>query len=525
MSNNSSNKAWSRSSDVDQRFVATPYGKGIVIATSKRRRNNYNSIGDEHAATRNDVLAAIDCTRRNKDDVIVMQVVELLDWALSSSNINKFPKLYSTAYLPSVRPMIGDDVICTYGRGTVLKLPSKDGDQKNHLVVHIKSWRLQGDSNKNKVLCYLLPHQVYVVRKKTLHEMDVYERVENANKCKQEANASFANQQYKQALTKYEKAVDSVRYVQHDADSNNYVRADLVEIMITCSNNAATSCVKLVSLDPQQQQGIDKEHVNYYKEMIQTYAKNALLLIDALNEKRGQKIHTILSKKYSDEKIFGEWRIKSLLLLAKFHVEKKEYSESIPICKQIKQVLEEFASPNNNDGAAGAILARQEKEMQRLLATSMKQLKIEKLKEKQRAQAMFGSPTTKTKKKSNLRGEKELNASNGIDRQDFTTATPRITNKKISNGTSKLSSPYDNSTKSSSTKKTTASTKTRVSFHEHVEVDNEKDSSFQNIPTTAVDDEEEEESWFGNNKEALIIGAAASFLAVTCMLLFRSRGK
>lgn len=574
MSSSSGIKSWSKHQDIDQRFVITPYGKGIVVATRVRQqqRNSNSIVGDEKDClqNRNELLAAVDWTAENAQMTrekptcntpsLVVQVVELLDWDISSSSsaASKFPKLYTSSYLPSVPPMLGDDVICTYGRGTIIQLPTSSSSittttdttsSQTHIVVHIKSWRL---AERNKVICYLLPQHVHVVRKKTLHEMDVYEKVEHANQLKQDANTCFSNQQYEQALIKYEKAVDSVRYVQHDTDSNNYVRADLVEIMITCSNNAATSCLKLLQAAPTttaDTKRSSKDTNSYYKELILKNARNALVLIEALYDKRGQKIHTILSKKYPDSKLFGEWRIKSLLLIAKIYLEKKELSECVAVCKQIKMILEEF-NPSSDDPQATAVLARQEKESQRLLATSVKQLKLEKQKEKKRAQAMFGSPSTTKSKKTNIRtGTMEDEYFDGDDDspQDFVVkpkkkipATNGIAKvaknqlKKVEDDVERRTTKGNRTTQGSSkpSSSSVSNSQRRVSFHETV-LDNEKDNynSDDAILLNHDDDVEEEdeddynyeqESWLHTNKEALIVGAVTSFFAISCLLLIRT---
>ena len=93
------------------------------------------------------------------------------------------------------------------------------------------------------------------------------------------AAALFAEKDYTAALETYARAVDAVRYVQHNKQSSNEVRADLLVVMVTCSNNAATCCLQLKQWT---------EACNY--------AKNTLVLIDALEEKYGMKIHTILTK-------------------------------------------------------------------------------------------------------------------------------------------------------------------------------------------------------------------------------------
>merc|ERR1712194_93214 len=120
--------------------------------------------------------------------------------------------------------------------------------------------------------------------------MDAHEKVALAENQKLKATGYFTQKKdYDLALTTFASAVDAVRNVQHDHTSTNAVRADLVVVMVTCSNNAATFSIKLRKWDKASR-----------------FAKNALILVDALYGKRGKKIHTILNKEGTiDAKLFG----------------------------------------------------------------------------------------------------------------------------------------------------------------------------------------------------------------------------
>lgn len=200
--------------DVDQAIVQTPYGRGIILRT-------------------------------RKDDNI--KEVQLLEWesmARSSPRPNKPIMLYTSLNYPSVQPHVGDDVICSYGRGRVKQVTILPSTSKSRKLPRIKysialsSWRLRGRAN---VTCHVVTPPPQVVRKHTLSEMDAYEKVELAHSQKQKATEYFSKKKdYSLALNSYAGALDAVRNVQHDSSSTNEVRADLVLTMVTCSNNAAT---------------------------------------------------------------------------------------------------------------------------------------------------------------------------------------------------------------------------------------------------------------------------------------------
>jgi hypothetical protein len=175
-------------------------------------------------------------------------------------------------------------------------------------------------------------------------------------------------------------------------------------------------------------------------------------------------------------------------------------------------------------------------------------LKLEKQKEKKRAQAMFGSPSLAKSKKANVmtgtmedeyfygdddnpqeyvgKPKKKIHATNGIanvgrkhlKKAQDDTKTRTAKGNRTTQGSSKPSSP------------SVSNRQRRVSFHETV-LDNNKDNN-STVETILVDDDVEEEeeddynyeqeSWIHTNKEALIVGAVASFIALSCLLLIRT---
>ena len=199
--------------DADQAIVQTPYGRGLILRT------------------------------RHCDNI---KEVQLLEW----ESMAPFPTrhkqpiiLYTSVNYPSVHPHVGDDVVCSYGRGRVKDisiLPANKPIQQPRLkyTIELSSWRLLG---RSYVTCHIITPPPRVVRKHTLSEMDAHEKVELAQSQKLKATEYFSKKKdYALALNAYAGALDAVRNVQHDNSSTNEVRADLIVTMVTCSNNAAT---------------------------------------------------------------------------------------------------------------------------------------------------------------------------------------------------------------------------------------------------------------------------------------------
>lgn len=435
--------------DRDQRLVTTPYGRGLVIRT------------------------------RPEDG---MQDIQLLDWEISSTkNRQPKPMLHSRLSYKSVVPMVGDDVLCVYGRGRVISIRPPD-----LCVVQLTSWRL---AQRSVVRCYLDINQVQVVRKKTINEMDAWERVQHAQELKTSATNYFGKKDYEHALQMYAKAVDAVRYVQHDANSSNETRADLVMVMITCCNNAGTCCIHLGKWD-----------------MAIHYARSALVLIDALYEKRGLKIHSILLKDgLTDAKLFGEFKCKSLLLLAKGLAERGDYASAIDSLKQANDVITKYTADSSDSKAP---LHSQQKEVKRLYTTCVQQKKALKQKEKQRAQAMFASPLKEDKESSVASKQASTNRSPIMSLSPEPT-TPIATALDISND--ELEQELED-----------VSDKT-IPYKKSVSFADGTKQGFREM-LSEEDADEEEIPWYVEHKEALVLSTVAGLAALSVVLL-RSRHK
>merc|ERR1712238_146252 len=95
---------------------------------------------------------------------------------------------------------------------------------------------------------------------------------------------------------------------------------------------------------------------------------------------------------------FGEWRVKSYLVIAKCFMERKEFSDAISTLKTTKNIISmystgEEAKKAENDTSIQTSLMRlkfQEKERKKILARCIEQKKVLLKKEKARAQVCSG---------------------------------------------------------------------------------------------------------------------------------------
>lgn len=349
--------------DADQAIVQTPYGRGLVIRT------------------------------RKADNIKEVQLLEWESFANPNGARQTHPfMLYTDRDYPSVPPRVGDDVVCLYGRGRVTGIAGvPNNNESNSKTSNLKysitlsSWRMNGRSDVTCQVTYPPPR---VVRKHILSEMDAHQKVELALSQKLKATHYFQKKDYNLALTTFASAVDAVRNVQHDHTSTNEVRADLVVVMVTCSNNAATCCIKLEKWDEASK-----------------FAKNALILLDALYGKKRMKIHTILNKEGTiDARLFGEWRVKSYLVVSRSCMAQGEDEDTIAVLKKAKAIAMEYIDHINakeetdvstEEKASLKGLTSQMKEVRRLLVECSGRMKSTKEKEKKRAKAMFGSSSNK----------------------------------------------------------------------------------------------------------------------------------
>jgi tetratricopeptide (TPR) repeat protein len=470
--------------------------------------------------------------------------------------------LYSAADYESVDIQQGDDVQTVFGRGRVLNviavkirqsietpmtdpLLQTESDklavserQLTKYQVQLTSWRLAGRSTVKCFLFHTPSCPIRVLRKKTLTEMNARERVEFAQRQKSSAIQIFAQKKYQQALNIYAGAVEAVRYVQYDSDSSNECRADLVEVMVTCSNNAATCCVQLQKWSDAQR-----------------YAQNALVLLDALYSKRGMKIHAILTKHtpgLCDAKLFGEWRVKSYMIIARALGEKEEYSEALEILKKTRDIITLYTTGDEAERAVDSKvgqdsivkLKNQEREVARLVSTFLEQKKESLKRERATAQAMFaphGVEDDKTSPSSNTSGSGTADTTNSTAISDVSPAgnlsatspniispspcpSPRTSPSPLSalKPSSKSLVSSFNTTNSSNPKPDTKPNHApkRVSFADKLEdtciLDKAQDDAIDDD-----DNDDNDEPWYLEHKEALVVLALGALASLSFILMRR----
>jgi hypothetical protein len=406
--------------DRDQAVVMTPYGRGTVIRT-RREGNLVEQLGQSRV-------------QAGAATVVMMREVELTDWtsaAAAGPTGTRRPAtmtLYSPVDFESVPPQLHDEVVCPFGRGRVTEIRAQD-ETLTHtssnttvmVVVLLSSWRLAG---RSKVTCYLSSASVKVVRPKRLYEMSVHEKVEHAQELKSRANKLFSSSSncgrgkngrqrraschYREALDLYVRAIESVRYVQHKADSPNELRADLLVLLITCYNNAGMCCSLLLPRDDCQSGG-DGENDRYGNRWDDAarYAGSALTLIEALEEKRGLKIHTLLNREGTpDAKLFGEWKVKALVLKARALMERRnaDVDQAAELLKQAHGAIACYRSAGSANGEAkgsgsSSALLSMEKEVIRLRASCKERRKRLREREKKQALKMFATANYEEEKK------------------------------------------------------------------------------------------------------------------------------
>jgi len=475
--------------DADQAIVHTPYGRGLVIRT------------------------------RKSDGIKEVQLLEWESFANPAKPQQQPFMMYTSVDYPSVTPRVGDDAVCQYGRGMVTQISRASADGANSkgeppalkYSIALSSWRLNGRST---VTCHVTSPPPRVVRKHTVSEMDAHEKVTLARSQKTKATNYFSQKKdYNLALTTYASAVDAVRNVQHDYTSTNEVRADLVMVMVTCSNNAATCCIKLEKWDEASK-----------------FAQNALILLDALYGKKGKKIHTLLNKEGTiDAKLFGEWRVKSYLVVARSCLEGGGVDDAIGILKKARDVavgyIDEINKQTNSSKEGKASLkslTSQVKVVRRLLVECSNKKKAAKKMEKRRAKAMFGGDKENTSPAKVNKNKEVKQQTRKVEEVEEKGRIGILAGSVISDNGVGVASDQDiempiHPSGSSNPKDegvSPTSMKKAVSFCSRAPQVREIESS--------TEDEDESSPWYSEHKEAMIMLGVAGFSAVALMASRRS---
>jgi tetratricopeptide (TPR) repeat protein len=304
------------------------------------------------------------------------------DAHLSTTNENETTDVNAdvvkTNLLPEP-PVVGSVVVCIFGRGRVLEVRQ----EKQQVVVRLSSWRL---GKASWVTCYLSMAAVQVVCDKKVDDMTVDEKVLYAQVIKEEGTRQFAAKDYEGALRTYTRAVENMRYV-HEAPTEKAL-VDVVLLSITSSNNAATCCSLLEQWDEAA-----------------SFARNALVLIESLEPKQNDNLHKrmfharLSNLGYTDSKLFGEWRVKSLLTIAKAFAKNEKYQEALGTIKVARAVIDKYTAHEyiKQPALLGSIkhLRANEKQARKLKKVCKESLKANlKAEQKLQIDELYPSPAT-----------------------------------------------------------------------------------------------------------------------------------
>jgi tetratricopeptide (TPR) repeat protein len=163
---------------------------------------------------------------------------------------------------------------------------------------------------------------------KKIHEMSLNERVEYAQELKGQAGRNFASKDYKAAYSKYSRVVEAIQIATETSDKLDIAgRVPAVMLLITCSIKAATCARNLEQWD-------DTER----------FALNATVIIDRLEPKLGENLRLQVDQT-AYLMVFGEWRVKSLLLTAHALTETQRTEQAVKILKKAQDVITKNSSP------------------------------------------------------------------------------------------------------------------------------------------------------------------------------------
>jgi tetratricopeptide (TPR) repeat protein len=163
---------------------------------------------------------------------------------------------------------------------------------------------------------------------KKIHEMSLSDRVEYAQELKGQAAKDYASKDYKAAYPKYARAVDAVQTATETSDNMSIDRrVPAIMLLITCSIKAAVCSRNLEQWDEAER-----------------FSRNATVILDSLEPKLGENIRAQVDQTaYS--RIFGEWRVKSLMVMAQALAEKQNTEQAIKILRRAQDVITQYSAP------------------------------------------------------------------------------------------------------------------------------------------------------------------------------------
>lgn len=244
-----------------------------------------------------------------------------------SLSLSPPPRMRRTESLPgfhSIPPEIGGYVWTLYGRATVQELRPHQ-----QIKVELVDWKL---AHHSKVTCILNYDTVTVLATQTLHTMSVVERLEYANALKNVASTEQQAKRYGNACHLYHETLTIVKAVLQDPATQEE-RADCLLMTVKCCNHAATCAL----------------HVDRYDQALE-WTKNSMMVLDAL-ERKASPDHPPPSNNNNSVawvgtvKLFGECRIKALLVMAEALLGMNEKHAAKQLLEQASGVIEHYTAP------------------------------------------------------------------------------------------------------------------------------------------------------------------------------------
>lgn len=213
----------------------------------------------------------------------------------SAAALNTPPRIVSSSKpvsplspLPTatIEPEVGGEVFTPFGRGKVLQVRTKS------IKVRLVNWKL---ANQSPVICVFTLDNVTVLSSTKSSKMNIAEQVQYATALKTLAAQLQSAKKYGAALDVYNKLLSVVSGLL--TNLNKTERADWLVQSVKCNNHEATCCLVL----------------ELYSRALDC-AKDALLVLDALEKGKAEDDNNLQA--LGQVKLFGECRVKSLLLMA-----------------------------------------------------------------------------------------------------------------------------------------------------------------------------------------------------------------
>lgn len=264
--------------------VLTPYGEGII-----------ESIRDE----------AI--------------VVKPTKWKLAGGQT---PTFYLNRKDVKPKYAVGDIVTTSYGQAKISGIRQEDG----MFIVLLVDWKLA--TSKCPTLYIKESAFLPTDEKKNIiskeEKFDMFTScVAKANAAKAKAGNFFKGGQIEKAKENYILCLKAIEILSSDILSNKQ-RAKVFDLTVTSSNNAALCFLRLKK----------------YSECA-FYAKSALNLISALEPRMetGKVWQCLLRDGMTKDKLFKEWKKKSLFYIGKSELMRKNYKTAIDRLREALQIL------------------------------------------------------------------------------------------------------------------------------------------------------------------------------------------